>query len=69
MMFLWKKTSPKAEKEEIDEELRKSEDQRKAYWDEMAKQKKWDQVRPDLSVFRLSGSKLDEEPEGRPGLH
>ena len=48
-----------AEKEEIDEELRKSENQRKAYWDEMAKQKKWDQV-------RLSGSKLTKNPREDP---
>ena len=55
-----------AEKEAVDEELRKSEIQRKAYWDGVAKQKKWDQVRPDLSVFRLSGSKLTKNPREDP---
>ena len=48
------------------QEIVKSENQRKAYWDEMAKQKKWDQVRPDLSVFRLSGSKLTKNPREDP---
>ena len=51
-----------AEKEAIDEELERLEDEREKRWAEIASARNWTKVSPDLSVFRLSGSKLKSNP-------
>ena len=55
-----------AERERLEAELLKFSEEMRIHWDGLAKKGEWDSVKSDLSVYRLSGSKVTEDPRRTP---